>query len=312
MVGTQPPDDPGGASNVSYAERLKTNVRYDQRLQRNILEISLEKINKEAEIMLNQECIARLFKSVGIDIVNEVEGYQMMLNGGSHSISVWAKEGVNLERFCKNENINVAKGVITGVIRPAGRKDITVTFSGLDFNTPDSLVCNYIEKFGGVVINRNIVYGRYIDGPFHGKYNGERRYQVDFSGSNKYMGTYYYLDGARVRVFYRGNQKTCARCHKTSRNCPGRGIARDCETEGGERVLLTDHMKAVWALIGFCPSSFELPESSEDYATIIDEQPPQKTDVNKLRLSSEASRNSDNNISSSEVISEKLLSFRNE
>ena len=52
--------------------------------------------------MLNQECIARLFKSVGIDINNEVEGYQMMHTGGGHSISVWAKEGVNLERFCKN------------------------------------------------------------------------------------------------------------------------------------------------------------------------------------------------------------------
>ena len=46
MVGVPPPDDPWGDRNVSYAERLKTNVRYDQRLQRNVLEISLEKTNK--------------------------------------------------------------------------------------------------------------------------------------------------------------------------------------------------------------------------------------------------------------------------
>ena len=49
----QPIDDPGGGQhegvrevgqNLSYADRLKTNIKYDQRLKRNILEIVIEKI----------------------------------------------------------------------------------------------------------------------------------------------------------------------------------------------------------------------------------------------------------------------------
>ena len=38
--------DPGGGGD-SYADKLKTNVRWDQRLKRNILEICLEKTNKD-------------------------------------------------------------------------------------------------------------------------------------------------------------------------------------------------------------------------------------------------------------------------
>ena len=47
----------GGGHLPSYADRLKTNVNYDQRLKRNVLEIFLEKIEKEAEMVLDQECV---------------------------------------------------------------------------------------------------------------------------------------------------------------------------------------------------------------------------------------------------------------
>ena len=33
----------------SYSDRLKTNIRFDQKLKRNINEITLEKTNDEAE-----------------------------------------------------------------------------------------------------------------------------------------------------------------------------------------------------------------------------------------------------------------------
>ena len=75
--------DPGGGGGVTghvaqhtltYADRLKTNVNFDQRLERNVLEIKLEKTEKEAEIV-DQECVARLLKSIGLDILTQVEGY---------------------------------------------------------------------------------------------------------------------------------------------------------------------------------------------------------------------------------------------
>ena len=77
------------------------------------------------------------------------------------------------------------------------------------------------------------------------------------------MGTYPFLDGARVRIFYRGNLKTCGRCHQTARSCLGSGIARDCEEAGGVRIHLTDYMKTLWTEIGFSPTTFELPEGDE-------------------------------------------------
>ena len=115
----------------------------------------------------------------------------------------------------------------------------------------------------GTILNVNVIYCKFSEGPFKGKFNGERRYQVDFTDSSRTMGTYHFLDGAKIRVFYRGNTKTCGRCHKTARDCLGAGIARECEDQGGVRVHLADHMKHLWAEIDFNPTSFELPDSDD-------------------------------------------------
>ena len=71
---------------------------------------------------------------------------------------------------------------MTSSIRPAGRREVTVNVTGLDFNTPDSLIIDYIRKFGGIMASNNVIYDKYLDGPFKGKYNGNRKYLVDFNG----------------------------------------------------------------------------------------------------------------------------------
>ena len=108
------PVDPGGGTRQqqppSYADRLKTNIKFDQRLKRNILEIVIEKSEREAEIVLNPDTVARVFRSVGLNIETQVEGYQIQF-GRVCILSVWVEKSVNLERFCKGENIMVSKGV---------------------------------------------------------------------------------------------------------------------------------------------------------------------------------------------------------
>ena len=153
----------------------------------------------------------------------------------------------------------MTENVITGIIRPAGKKDVTVSVVGLDFNTPDTFVIDYLNKFG-VVLSNAVIYARFDTGPFQGKYNGERKYQVDFSKASKQMGTYHIIDGSKVRVFYRGNKKTCGRCHKMASECTGFAIAKNCATGGGKQVFLSEHMKKLWEEIGFVPSTFELDE----------------------------------------------------
>ena len=194
-----------------------------------------------------------------MNIESDVEGFQVHHNGRLSTISVWLYKGKNLARFCRPESIKVSKGVITTMIRPAGRRDVTVSVNGLDFNTPDSLVLDYFKAFGGKVMNNSIIYSKFTEGPFKGKYTGERKYQVDFMNA-KPMGTYHYLDGCRIKIFYRGNIKTCGRCHETAQSCPGEGLANQCHEAGGPRVTLVEHMRKIWALIGFKPSNFTLPD----------------------------------------------------
>ena len=154
---------------------------------------------------------------------------------------------------------------MTGLIRPAGKTDVTVKVDGLDFNTPDNFIIDYLNKFGSVKSN-TVVYSKYDTGPFRGKFNGERRYQVDFGKASRQMGTFYLIDGSKVRIFYRGNKKTCGCCHRLADNCPGKAVAKVCGESGGERVFLSDHMKKLWSEIGFTPTSFELDvdEKTED------------------------------------------------
>ena len=69
------------------------------------------------------------------------------------------------------------------------------------------------------------------------------------------------VDGNKVRILYRGNSKTCARCHKHALQCKGGGLARNCGVAGGEHVPLSTHMKSLWEEIGFEPVNFELDDS---------------------------------------------------
>ena len=261
-LGPNVPPDTGQSDKVSYAERLKTNIRYDQRLKRNVLDIEIEKLDKDNDLDLSQSCVARLLTSIGMNISSELKGYQIMYGRGV-TLAVWCAPGVNLEKFCRTESIQVTRGVWTKNIRPSGRKDVVVTVSGLDFNTPDSLIREYIEKFGGKFVSSETIYGKHGDGPLKGVFNGDRKYNVEFIDPSKPMGTYHFIDGAKVRIFYRGNLKTCARCHSSAEFCPGGGIAKECLAQGGPKVDLAQHMKKVWQLIGFTPTAFKLPEKTD-------------------------------------------------
>ena len=43
-------------------------------------------------------------------------------------------------------------------------------------------------------------------------------------------------------------------------------MAKDCESAGGERLFLTDHMRALWEKVGFRQSSFSLEKEESGLA----------------------------------------------
>ena len=247
---TRPPDP--GASTASYASRVKTNIKWDSRLKRNVLEIILDNEKSEYE-EIHEDLIEKLFRTIGIETKSQLEGFYRKNN----TIYAWLVKGIDLDRFCRSESIRINKNLRTKFIRPSGKKEVTVRISGLDFNTPDSFVMEYLSKFGKVVSD-SVIYDKYRERPFAGKCNGDRKYSVDFTSSNVNMGSFHIIDGVRVKVFFYGNRKTCARCHQTENLCKGNAIAAVCEANNGPKVTLIDHMKKLWDTIAFVPVNFEL------------------------------------------------------
>ena len=91
--------DPGGGSKTtpSYAKSVKQ--RTYQKLNRNVLEVSIEKINEEVTLNLKGDQVAQVCEVVGIRVGDETEGYQVKYRGKVITLSVWAKPAVYLERF---------------------------------------------------------------------------------------------------------------------------------------------------------------------------------------------------------------------
>ena len=54
-----PPVDSGGSTEkVTYSERVKSNVKFDQRLKRSVLEISIEKTDSESTLEVDNNDVA--------------------------------------------------------------------------------------------------------------------------------------------------------------------------------------------------------------------------------------------------------------
>jgi hypothetical protein len=180
MSGPQQHDQPQ-ASPLSYSDSLKANIQRSERYKRNVLEIQLE--FDEGHVKLEPEAIAKMLSKLGVDVKSQVEACQVT----SKKVFIWCKDQVDLDKFCKDECLRVTSGVKTGLIKPMEKKSVSVTIRGINLNTPDSLVMEYISKFGRIV-NNKVIYETDKEGPLSGLKNGDRKYLVDFSNGRN-MGT---------------------------------------------------------------------------------------------------------------------------
>ena len=255
------------APGVSYSAKLKVNVNRNERLKRNVLEINLD-IDQGSSPNIENEIVARLLGRLGIDLTTQVEGIQIR-PGNSRKIFVWMKDSIDLTKYCKEESFRVTEGVKTSLIKPMDKLEVSVLVKGLNFNTPDTLVLEYLGKHGKIV-NAKVIYVTDKEGPTKGIKNGDRRYCLDFSdGLN--LGSYHIIDGAKVLISYPGQLRTCGRCHQNSKQCPGGGVAKQCDLKNGIRVRLEEHMRSHWDLIGFVPSNFKLDiDDSENLSKTAD------------------------------------------
>ena len=259
--------DPGGSNappgqNNLYANRVKQ--RKYELLNRNVLEIIVEKKMKNSFVNINGDTVASACELIGLSPERDTEGYQVHFRGRYITLSVWAKPHVSLEKFISEETREVGEDLVVTQVRPAIRREVSALVCGLPFNVSDSQVKNYFESFGGKFVKEEAIYGVHKEGPWKNKYNGERRYKVDFSQQKLPMGTYHLIGGFKVRILYPGNLKTCGRCHKSPTSCVGGGVASVCAEREGVRVPLISHMQQLWSKIGFFPDCNEDADHTEE------------------------------------------------
>ena len=153
-------------------------------------------------------------------------------------------------------------GIRSVLVKPGGKRDVVVTIKGLHPNTKDSTVLSYLTKFG-TIPQAKVVYGFFGDGPLKGMRNGDRQYKVEIKPGNN-IGSYHLIDGVRVSLRYVGQQQTCGRCQRVASSCKGGGIAKRCESQGGEKVDFKNFTEKLWKDIGYNP------ESDQEYSCEAD------------------------------------------
>ena len=227
-------------------------------LNKNVLEIVLEKETRGGFSVSELDC-ARVIRKLKLDgRPGDVESIQICPNGRG-VILITLRGGVDIEPLCGFDQFVVTESGIRAVmIKPSGKREVMVTMKGIHPNTSDSVVMDYLNKFGKISSNR-VSYGAFGEGPLKGIRNGDRGYKVETrAGIN--IPTYHVIDGNRVTVRYAGQQPTCARCHQVPGQCKGKGVAKKCDAEGGKKVDFLDYIYDLWARIGHNPSEPVLEE----------------------------------------------------
>ena len=201
----------GGQQKATWAQRLGSTI--PTRLNRNVLEIVLEKDERGAFNVGDSDCL-RVMQKIGLDTnpgVN-VETVQICPNGKG-VILITLKDGIPLNPYCRYDVFEVTESGIRAVhVKPAGKREVVITVKGLHPNTRDQTVLDYFAKFGRIVTTK-VVHSVYSEGPLKGLKNGDRSYKVELKPEVN-IGSYHMLDEQKVTVRYSGQQQTCARCNK--------------------------------------------------------------------------------------------------
>ena len=213
----------GGGFRGSYAgiASINTSVRDTK----NILEVRLEK-SENARFNLSMSETESLLVKLGKDSSHFL-GVSSCPEGKG-VVYITLHSSVNISRFLsKPESYILKEGVRTTGIYQAGKKEVSVLISGLHPNTKDQAVIRYLAAHGNVSQKDRVIHhvfpGEAGSTLLAGKLNGNRSYMVEIL---KPMGSFHIIDGEKVSVKYRGQLRTCARCHKSERDCSGKGLAR--------------------------------------------------------------------------------------
>ena len=143
---------------------------------------------------------------------------------------------------------DIREGLRTKFYRPHHRQDTLVKISWLDLETPDDLVIHILSFFGKPKSGIQYCTMREEEGEsdpaklMNKIPNGERQVWMEIKTS---LPSYAVIDGRRVKIWYPGMKRTCARCNMDGEHCPGEANARLCEEKGGQKTKTENTWKNV-------------------------------------------------------------------
>ena len=239
---------------------------------RNVLIIRVRKTAASSRHFDDEVCEV-MCRILGIKPIQDTVGCQYFMDRGDVVVEIWLKENIQASKFSSDIWREICPGFDIISAHPALSKEVTLLILDLPLNVKDSVVRDYVAKFGGKLAPQPPLFVKAKSGIWAGQPNGDRKYKVDFSGQLIPMGTYHFLGGRRVRIIYNGNTCTCGRCHQPPTDCPGNGIASKCREKEGPQVFIHEHMRRLDSLLNQTRSNLLLARDVQ-VQDDADHQPP--------------------------------------
>ena len=156
----------------------ESSLNISVRDKKNLLEIRLERNNLNVNFNLSQGELDHLLTRLGIESSHFL-GVSCCPQGKG-VVYVTLQPNVNIKNFLIiSESFVLKEGIMVCIIRPADKKEVSVTISGLHPNTKDQAVVKYLSVHGKVSTTDMVIHHVYPGAPGSslcaGKLNGNRQ-----------------------------------------------------------------------------------------------------------------------------------------
>ena len=240
-----------GAAGLPRKQRSFAEIMADQKKNRNILEITLTKIQKEDDkgnITKHRNLTFDEIATFLFDILKIPHSACLRFNyttGRYDSREVMFKPGIDITPYL-GTHIFMEHEIITKKQLSSVTK---VTFKNVPLNIPDEEIIHLCETYGRPM-DYIVHYEKLFNNKNRGMVGSTRYVEVElFPGAS--MNNYYWLEGplpgdsgSRVTVLHPGQIQQCSNCLKVAnQGCPGKGNGKACSSLNTPKTTMATYME---------------------------------------------------------------------
>ena len=137
-----------GKSN-SYANRAKSNGMDLE--DRNVLIVRVRKTSVASSRHFDDSVCEVMCRIIGIKPIQDTIGCQYIMDRGDVIIEIWLKDNIQALKFSSDIWREICPGFDIVLVHPALSKEVTLLILDLPLNIKDSVIRDYVAKFGGKV-----------------------------------------------------------------------------------------------------------------------------------------------------------------